>query len=79
MGEIDGRPKTVRTSFTKPSRNCHDETSQNIRKKMLILPQKYYICDTNKNLHNCENSKIGTYRHSNGIRGGSLHFLQSFG
>lgn len=46
---------------------------------MLILPQKYYICSVNKNLHNCENSKIGTYRHSNGIRGGSLHFLQSFG
>lgn len=34
---------------------------------MLILPQKYCICDTNKNLHNYENSKIGTYRHSNGI------------
>lgn len=52
-------------------------------KKMLILsyylPQKYYICSVNKNLHNYENSKIGTYRHSNGIRGGSLHFLQSFG
>lgn len=46
---------------------------------MLILPQKYCICDTNKNLHNYENSKIGTYRHSNEIRGGSLHFLQSFG
>lgn len=28
---------------------------------------------------NYENSKIGTYRHSNGVRGGSLHFLQSFG
>lgn len=36
-GEIDGRPKTVRTSFTQPSRNCHDGTSQNKRKKMLIL------------------------------------------
>lgn len=52
-------------------------------KKMLILsyylPQKYCICGVNKNLHNYENSKIGTYRHSNGIRGGSLHFLQSFG
>lgn len=52
-------------------------------KKMLILswylPQKYYICSVNKNLHNYENSKIGTHRHSNGIRGGSLHFLQSFG
>lgn len=48
-------------------------------KKMLILQQKYYICSVNKNLHNYENSKIGTYRHSNGIRGGGLHFLQSFG
>ena len=38
-----------------------------------------YVCDPDKNLHNYENSKIGTYRHSNGIRGGSLHFLQSFG
>lgn len=37
VGEIDGRPKTVRTSFTQPSRNCHDGTSQNKRKKMLIL------------------------------------------
>lgn len=32
-GEIDGRPKTVRTSFTQPSRDCHDGTSQNKRKK----------------------------------------------
>ena len=38
MGEkIGGRPKTVRTSFTQPSRNCHDGTSQNKREKMLIL------------------------------------------
>lgn len=35
---------------------------------MLILQQKYYICSVNKNLHNYENSKIGTYRHPNGIR-----------
>lgn len=37
VGEVGGRPKSVRTSFTQPSRNCHDGTSQNKRKKMLIL------------------------------------------
>lgn len=37
LWEIGGRPRTVRTSFTQPSRNCHDGTSQNKRKKMLIL------------------------------------------
>ena len=58
MGEIGGKPKTVRTSFTKLSRNCHDETSQNIRKKMLILPQKYYICSVN-NKHNPTHSIQG--------------------
>lgn len=36
-GEIDANPEPVRTSFTQPSRNCHDGTSQNKRKKMLIL------------------------------------------
>lgn len=34
---------------------------------MLILPQKYYVCDTNKNLHNYESNEISTHRHSNGI------------
>lgn len=37
VGEVGERPKSVRTSFTQPSRNCHDGTSQNKRKKMLIL------------------------------------------
>lgn len=34
---LGGNSEPDRTSFTQPSRNCHDGTSQNKRKKMLIL------------------------------------------